>query len=145
MISKNTSNFERKRKDKSYILLFVMISLVIFAIVVASIQLRTDEISQYLKKSNQFTGLMILSNPENRVTFEVVVINVAKKRAALMNIPGNLGIFNETLNKMDAIETLYKEEELSLLVSKIGDLIDSELIFYLDLKISLFEVSPKLI
>ena len=49
MISKDTSNFERKRKDKSYILLFVMISLVIFAIVVASIQLRTDEISQYLK------------------------------------------------------------------------------------------------
>ena len=117
MISKDTSNFERKRKDKSYILLFVMISLVIFAIVVASIQLRTDEISQYLKKSNQFTGLMILSNPENRVTFEVVVINVAKKRAALMNIPGNLGIFNETLNKMDAIETLYKEEELSYISS----------------------------
>ena len=50
-----------------------------------------------------------------------------------MNIPGNLGIFNETLNKMDAIETLYKEEELSLLVSKIGNLIESELIFYLDL------------
>lgn len=133
MITKDTSNFERKRKDKSYIILLVMISLVIFAVVVASIQLRTDEISQYLKKSNQFTGLMILSNPENRVTFEVVVINVAKKRAALMNIPGNLGIFNETLNKMDAIETLYKEQELSLLISKISNLIDSELIFYLDL------------
>ena len=82
MISKDTSNFERKRKDKSYILLLVIISLVIFSIVVASIQLRTDEISQYLKKSNQITGLMIFSNPENRVTFEVVVINVAKKKSS---------------------------------------------------------------
>ena len=54
MISKDASNFERKRKDKSYILLLVMISLIIFAIIVALSQLRTDEITQYLKKSNQF-------------------------------------------------------------------------------------------
>ena len=76
MISKDASNFERKRKDKSYILLLVMISLIIFAIIVALSQLRTDEITQYLKKSNQFSGLIILSNPENKVTFEVVVVNV---------------------------------------------------------------------
>ena len=133
MNSNTTSQFGRKKKDRSYFLLLAMVVLLIVALVFASIQLQTDEITQHLKNSNQLVGLIILSDPENRLTFELIVINTAKNRVALMNIPGNIGTFNEEMNKMDALETLYTGSEVDALLSKINNLTGSDLIFYLDL------------
>ena len=51
-------------------------------------------------------ALLMYDDPQQRVSFEVLFVDTVTRRAALMFVPGNVGILVESRNRMDALETL---------------------------------------
>jgi hypothetical protein len=82
----------RSRKADRSVILLVMIVLVIAATAVyASLQLRVDRITDALKKKQPVNTLIILSEGEKALFFEVFLYNPETRKGTLYHVPANLG------------------------------------------------------
>ena len=55
----------------------------------------------------------MISDPRHRIAVEVLLIDPDTDRAGLLFIPGNVGALIASRNRMDALETIYRDGDVA--------------------------------
>ncbi len=132
--SSGTRLGRREGRDRHYLLLIAIILLLGGAVTWAVTELRSDEVTQWLQEDKQLVGIIVVSDPDHRVAFEVLFADTGTGQAALLFVPGNLGTLIESRNRMDALETVYQQPGAAApLIAQLTDLLGVEPQFVLDL------------
>ena len=121
------------RRDRSYLLLVLIVVLLAATVWFAVTQLRTDEVAEWLQELDLLVGLTVVSDPHQQVAFEVLLIDPDTRRAGLLFMPGNVGVLVASRQRMDALESLYEEGSLDPLYDQIAELLGVRPRFHLDL------------
>ena len=121
------------RRDRSYLLLVLIVVLVAATAWFAVTQLRTDEVAEWLQELDLLVGLSVVSDPHQQVAFEVLLIDPHTRRAGLLFMPGNVGVLVASRQRMDALASLYQEGSLDPLYDQIAELLGVRPLFHLDL------------
>ena len=121
------------RRDFSYLLLLAIVALLAATAVFAATRLRTDEVSRWLEEHDLLVGLIVLSDPRHRIAVEVILIDPDTDRAGLLFIPGNVGALIASRNRMDALETVYRDGDVGPLRDKVAELLGVTPLFVLEI------------
>ena len=121
------------RRDFSYLLLLAIVALLAATAVFAATRLRTDEVSRWLEEHDLLVGLVVLSDPRHRIAVEVLLIDPDTDRAGLLFIPGNVGALIASRNRMDALETIYRDGDVAPLRDKVEELLGVRPMFVLEI------------
>lgn len=121
------------RRDFSYLLLLAIVALLAATAVFAATRLRTDEVSRWLEEHDLLVGLIVLSDPRHRIAVEVLLIDPDTDRAGMLFIPGNVGALIASRNRMDALETIYRDGDVAPLRDKVEELLGVRPMFVLEI------------
>ncbi|MDE0025226.1 MAG: LCP family protein [Spirochaetaceae bacterium] len=121
------------RRDFSYLLLLAIVALLAATAVFAATRLRTDEVSRWLEEHDLLVGLVVISDPRHRIAVEVLLIDPHTGRAGLLLIPGNVGALIASRNRMDALETIYRDGDVAPLRGKVEELLGVEPMYVLEI------------
>ena len=125
----------RKRKwDKSIFLLVLIVVVILSAGVFGYLQLRTDLFTEMLKRGDPVAVLFCLRGDQEYRFFEILLYDPDTNRAAIVYIPGNVGMIIESLKKVDRIDVLYNRGDIDPLIAKIEELVAIDIPFYIDLQ-----------
>lgn len=125
----------RKRKwDKSYLILGLIIALVLAAAVFGYLQLRTDLLSDSLKKAQPLAFLFAVSGDQDYRFFEVLLYHPQTHRGAVLFLPGNVGLIIESLQKVDRMDVLYRYGSPDALKAKVEQITGLAIPFHFELK-----------
>jgi hypothetical protein len=125
----------RKRKwDKSLVVLGLIIAVVLASAVVGYLQLRTDPLSESLKKDRPLTFLFAVSGDQEYRFFEVLQYHPLTHRGAVLFLPGNVGLIIESLKKVDRMDALYRYGSIGPLKAKVEQITGLQIPFYFELR-----------
>ena len=122
-----------KRLQQSIILLAIIILIIAATGVYAVLQLRVDQISNYLKNKLPLNVLFILSEKDTPLFFEVFLYNPETRKGAVFHVPTNLGGVIESLGRVDGLDALYKRGNPQPVVKRIEDLLGIDIQCVIDL------------
>jgi len=125
----------RKRKwDKSLVLLGLIIAVVLASAVIGWLELRTDPLSEALKKDAPLRYLFAISGDQDYRFFEVLQYHPRTHRGAVLFLPGNVGLIIESLKKVDRMDVLYSYGAIAPLQAKVEQITGLSIPFYLELR-----------
>jgi anionic cell wall polymer biosynthesis LytR-Cps2A-Psr (LCP) family protein len=125
----------RKRKwDKSLVILGLIVAIVLAAAVFGVLQLRTDPLSESLKKGKPVAVLFAIDSDQDYRFFEVFLYHPQTHRGAVLFIPGNVGLIIESLKKVDRIDVLYRYGNIAALKAKVEQITGIPIQFYIELR-----------
>jgi polyisoprenyl-teichoic acid--peptidoglycan teichoic acid transferase len=112
-----------RRADRSLLLLALIVVIAAGAVVYASLQLGVDQITDALKKRQPVNTLLVASDAEKAMFFEVFLYNPETRKATLFHVPANLGGVIESLGKVAGIDALYRRGSPAAVQKKIESLL----------------------
>jgi polyisoprenyl-teichoic acid--peptidoglycan teichoic acid transferase len=122
-----------KRLQQSIILLTIIILVIAAMAVYAFLQLRVDQISNYLKNKLPINVLFIVSEKDTPLFFEVFFYNPETRKGAVFHVPTNLGGVIESLGRVDGLDALYKRNNPEPVVKRIESLLGINIQCVIDL------------
>jgi anionic cell wall polymer biosynthesis LytR-Cps2A-Psr (LCP) family protein len=126
---------KNKKRDKSYILLAVIIIVIIGTGFFLFFNFRTDQISDDIRQGKQI-AVAFLFHDEGTLQFtEILYYNPETHKGAILDIPGNLGTIIESLERIDRIDLLYKEGRPGAYVDKLEELTGVEIPYTVEMSI----------
>ena len=111
--------------------LIVVIATGAFALSFA--RLRSDAVSDLIDARGRIAVVFMLPIDDPQPSFEVLMLDARSGRAALLFVPGSIGVVLHDPQRMDAIAALYGPNGHAALVERLRALLDLDLDFYLDL------------
>jgi anionic cell wall polymer biosynthesis LytR-Cps2A-Psr (LCP) family protein len=125
----------RKRKwDKSLVLLGLIIAVVLASAVFGYLELRTDPLTEALKKDAPLNFLFAVSGDQDYRFFEVLQYHPRTHRGAVLFLPGNVGLIIESLKKVDRMDVLYRYGAVGPLKAKVEQITGLSIPFYFELR-----------
>lgn len=103
------------------------------AFVLGSARLATDAVSERIDTGQPITVVFMLPIDVPGPSFELLLLDVDTKRAALLFVPGSVGVVLRDRQRVDAIATLYGPDSHQQVIDRLGELVAFDLGFYLDL------------
>ena len=131
-VSARLSRGRSGRRDLSYLLLVAIVALIAATAAFAVTKLRTDEVSRWLEEHDLLVGLIVVSDPRHRIAVEVLLLDPATHRAGLLFIPGNVGALIASRNRMDALETIYRDGDVGALRDIVAEMLGVTPLFTLE-------------
>ncbi len=122
------------RLDKSSILLFFIIAIILVTLVFGYFRLRTDIFTETVKKGEQVVILFAIGGDREYRFFELFMYNPQTNKGSITFIPGNVGSIIESLRRVDRIDVLYRPGDLLALKEKIEEITGVSIPFLIDLK-----------
>jgi anionic cell wall polymer biosynthesis LytR-Cps2A-Psr (LCP) family protein len=125
----------RKRKwDKSFLILGLIIAIVLASAVVGYLELRTDQLSESLQKGRPISFLFAVSGDRDYRFFEVLQYHPQTHRGAVLFLPGNVGLILESLRKVDRMDAVYHYGSIGALKSKVEQITGLSIPYYFELR-----------
>jgi anionic cell wall polymer biosynthesis LytR-Cps2A-Psr (LCP) family protein len=93
------------------------------AVVYLSLQLGVDKITDALKKRQPVNTLLVVSEGEKALFFEVFLYNPETRKATLFHVPANLGGVIESLGKVAGLDALYRRGSPAAVLKRIESLL----------------------
>ncbi|GAJ17311.1 unnamed protein product, partial [marine sediment metagenome] len=93
-----------------------------------------DLFTEMLKRGDPVAVLFCLRGDQEYRFFEILLYDPDTNRAAIVYIPGNVGMIIESLKKVDRIDVLYNRGDIDPLIAKIEELVAIDIPFYIDLQ-----------
>ncbi|MDR0999066.1 MAG: LCP family protein [Treponema sp.] len=115
--------------DASFFLLAAILILLAAGIVYAAFTLRSDPIEEALLGDRVINTLFILDKGGKPLNSYVLMYYPATKRAAVFEIPGEVGLIVRRINRVDRIDTVYSRRNIKDFESEIESLLGIEIGF----------------
>jgi polyisoprenyl-teichoic acid--peptidoglycan teichoic acid transferase len=120
------------RDEQKGLLFLILIVLVIVAAgIIVTLSLRTDTVGKSLENDQVIRVLYVMEDkPGNAFMTEMIVYYPVSKKAAIVNIPANIGAIYSSLGRVDGISAVYKEKGIDVYKSEIENLLGTKIPFY---------------
>lgn len=96
-------------------------------------RLRSDAVSDLIEASGRINVVIMFPIDDHHPSFEILTLNSKTGRAALLFMPGSIGVVLHDPQRMDAIAALYGTDGYGVLLKRLSELLNLDLDFYLDL------------
>ncbi|MDR3249282.1 MAG: LCP family protein [Treponema sp.] len=124
----------RAQIDASAFLLVVIAALLAGGIVFISFSLRSDPIEEALSGDRVINTLFVLEKDGKPLSSFVLMYYPTTQRAAIFDIPRDLGLIIRRINRVDRIDTLYDRQHVSNFENEIESLLGIEVNFFVILR-----------
>ncbi|GHT58686.1 LytR family transcriptional regulator [Spirochaetia bacterium] len=119
----------RSKIDPSVFLLAAIVLLLIGGILFTVFALRSDPIEEALSGDRVINTLFIIEKDGKPLSTYVLMYYPATRRAAIFDIPGDLGLIIQRINRVDRIDTLYESQRLAGFRNEVAGLLGVEINF----------------
>jgi anionic cell wall polymer biosynthesis LytR-Cps2A-Psr (LCP) family protein len=119
----------RKKNDYSAFLLAAIVLLLAAGIFAAVYTLRGDPVGEALSGDRVINVLFVIEQNQKPLSTYVLMYYSATRRAAVFDIPGELGLLISRINRVDRIDTVYAPGRISGFESEIEDLLGIDISF----------------
>jgi len=123
------------KENASTLLLILIIILFVFAVVISIYTFRPNPIEDAIASNRVINVLFVIEDNKTPVSTYVLMYYPATKRAAIFDIPGNLGLLLANINLVDRIDMAYdplstvNPGKLSVYEKEIGKLLGMDINF----------------
>jgi anionic cell wall polymer biosynthesis LytR-Cps2A-Psr (LCP) family protein len=118
-----------KKKDSSLVLLALIIVFLAAGVVAAAYTLRGDPVEEALSGDRVINLLFVIEKDQKPLSTYVLMYYPTTRRAAVVDIPGELGLLITRINRVDRIDTMYTPGRLSGFENEIEKLLGIEVSF----------------
>jgi len=115
--------------DASIILLIAIVLLLAGGIVIAIYGLRSDPVDEILSSDRVISVLYIIEKDQKPLSTFVLMCYPKTRRAAIFDVPGEIGTLLRRINRVDRIDTVYNPNRISPFESEIENLLGIDIIF----------------
>ena len=121
------------RNEQKGIVFLVIIALVVIATAFIIVRYsKVDVVGNTLKDDQVVRVLYVIEDYDGGIlASELLVYYPVSRRIIILNIPTNTGAIYASLNRSDAISSVYIEKGIETYVSEIGKLLDVSIPFYI--------------
>jgi anionic cell wall polymer biosynthesis LytR-Cps2A-Psr (LCP) family protein len=119
----------RSPVDASAFLLAAILILLAGGIIFVSFSLRTDPIEEALSGDRVINTLFVLEKDRKPLSSFVLMYYPATRRAAIIDIPRDLGLIIRRINRVDRIDTLYDRQRIGNFEAEIEGLLGIDINF----------------
>ena len=120
----------RKIKVDASVLLLVFIGIFLaLGIIFAILTLRSDPIEDSLRSDRVINTLFVIENEDKPLCSYVLLYYPATKKAAIFDIPGDLGLIIQRINRVDRIDTVYDSGRIAPFADEVGKLLGIDISF----------------
>jgi anionic cell wall polymer biosynthesis LytR-Cps2A-Psr (LCP) family protein len=121
----------RNKVDASVFLLAAIVLLLAGGIVFTLFTLRSDPIEEALSGDRVINTLFVIEHDRKPLCTYVLMYYPATKRAAVFDIPGELGLIIRRINRVDRIDTVYQPGQAGVFENEIEGLLGIDINFSL--------------
>ena len=129
----------REGIDRGLLLIIVIVVVLAGMVVFVLLSIQTDEVSERLQDGQQLSLLIVVEVPGGDLVTQGFFFQPETSRAALFDIPADTGVVVPSLNRVDAIETVYWTDGVEAYLQAASELLDQPLSYYVALDASQFE------
>ncbi|GBU28904.1 hypothetical protein R84B8_02466 [Treponema sp. R8-4-B8] len=115
--------------DASFLLLGMIILLLASGIVISIIVFRSNPVEDAFSTNRVINVLFVIENDKMPVSTYVLMYYPVTKRAAIFDIPEDLGLLIAKINRVDRIDRVYDPQRLGSYQSEIEKLLGIEITF----------------
>ena len=119
----------RKKGDPSLLLLAVIVLLLAAGLAAAIYALRGGPVEEALSGDRVINLLFVTEQDKRPLSTYVLMYYPATRRAAIFDVPGELGLLISRINRVDRIDTVYNHQRLSLFETEVENLLGIEINF----------------
>ncbi|MCF7928364.1 MAG: LCP family protein [Spirochaetales bacterium] len=127
-----------KSFDRGLFFLIPIVGLVVATAVFLYIQTRTDRVTESIQENEAITMAFVFLDDGSIEATEVVMYHPGSKNAAILDIPSNVGMLIEKLNRVDRIERVYQEEGRDAYIEKLEELTGLNIPFVMEMNMQDF-------
>jgi anionic cell wall polymer biosynthesis LytR-Cps2A-Psr (LCP) family protein len=122
---------KKSRADASALLLGIIVLLLGGGIVFAVISLRADPIEEALSGDRVINTLFVIEHQSRPAGSYVLAYYPATRRAAIFDIPGELGLILQRIRRVDRIDSIYDPQRIGPFEAEIEGLLGIDIHFSL--------------
>jgi len=115
--------------DASFLLLALIILLFICGVVISVIVFRSNPVEDAFSTNRVINVLFVIEDNKMPVSAYVLMYYPVTKRAAIFDIPGDLGLLIAKINRVDRIDRVYDPQKIGSYQSEIEKLLGIEMTF----------------
>jgi len=115
--------------DASIFLLIAIVLLLTGGIIVAVYTLRSNPVDEVLSSDRVISVLYIIEKDQMPLSTYVLMSYPKTRRAAIFDIPGEIGMLLQRVRRVDRIDTVYNPNRISLFENEIERLLGLDIIF----------------
>lgn len=117
------------KTEASRFLLALIVLLFVLGIVFAIYMFRSNPVEDALSGNRVISALFVLEDEKKPCSTYVLLYYPVTKRAAIFDIPGNLGLLISKTNRVDRIDSIYDSARIGSYQNEIEKLLDIEINF----------------
>jgi len=115
--------------DASIFLLIAIVLLLVGGIIVAVYTLRSDPVDEILSADRVINVLYIIEKDQKPLSTYVLMCYPTTRRAAIFDVPGEIGTLLQRIRRVDRIDTVYNPQRVSVFESEIERLLGLDITF----------------
>ena len=124
------------REKKGLLFLGLIFVILVAAVIVVAVSLRTDPVADNLRDDQVIKTLVVVNDGNgNALSTDVFVYYPVTQKGALFDIAGNTGAIYKSLGRVDRIDAIYRELGINVYRSEIAKLIDQTIPFTLEISL----------
>ncbi|MDR1177858.1 MAG: LCP family protein [Spirochaetaceae bacterium] len=121
---------KRKQIDASIFLLGVIVALLAGGAAFTVFVLREDPAGEVFSGDRVINSLFILEKDRKPLSSYVLMYYPSTRRAAVFDVPGEVGLIIQRINRVDRIDTVYSPQRVESFVDEVERLLGVEINFY---------------
>ncbi|MCR5613081.1 LCP family protein [Treponema sp.] len=129
----------RRNTEKKGLIFIAMIAVILAALVtVIALSLKQDTVKENLQQDPVVKVLFVIEDKNQALFTDILIYYPVSGKGALINIPGNTGGLYSSLDRVDRIDAIYSELGINQYVSDIADFVNTDIPFYIKIKMNDF-------
>ncbi|MCL2599913.1 MAG: LCP family protein [Treponema sp.] len=116
-------------RDASPVLLFAIILFLAVGIFVGVRSLRVDPIAGVLAEGRVISMMYVIEEDNVPLGTFVLLYYPATRRAAVFDVPGDLGMLIRRVNRVDRIDTVFDRSQISVFENMVGSILGIDISF----------------
>ena len=118
------------KKDASFLLLVLIILMLVVAIGFSIYTFRSNPVADAVSSNRVISVLFVIEENKMPISTYVLMYYPATRRAAIFDIPGDLGLLLPRINRVDRIDRVYDSARIGNYENEIERLLGIEINFY---------------
>lgn len=103
---------ESRGMDYGIFIILAIVAILVAVGIIIYLQVRTDEVSEYLETHDRVTVLLVQERGGEAVFSQLVVLDTRTRKMGVFDVPGHLGTVVESLDRIDRIDTIYNQGDV---------------------------------